>query len=268
MRQVTTVYARLNVTVFECMNESSIEIDLCLLLLGISLKAQELYLVVYCTRYLDVFTTWYSLYNTVMKLFFIIATALIVCILRAGEAWHTSYSPAHDSFHHWKLLALPNVLIASVVHLFGSANFEVMELFWTYSICLEAVAMWPQLVMFKDDKILKENQGESKNEILCPIFLFGIYRAIYILNWIYRANTERGYRHHPLTYICAVIQVLLYSKFFKKFCEASACPDQIQGEEEDDLQTPLVTLEDGNDAGMGDLEHSESTSKDAGSLTV
>lgn len=35
-------------------------------------------------------------------------------------------------------------------------------------------------VMFKDDKILKEDQGKSKNEILWPIFLFGIYIGVSI----------------------------------------------------------------------------------------
>ncbi|CAJ1949951.1 unnamed protein product [Cylindrotheca closterium] len=230
----------------------------------ISLKAQELYLVVYLARYLDVFTTWYSLYNTAMKIFYIFATALIVCTLRSGESWHTSYSPSHDSFRHWKFLAIPVFFLASVVHLYGSqlAGFSFMEMLWTYSICLEAVAMWPQLVMFKDDTILKENQGDLKAEILWPIFLFGIYRAFYILSWIYRANTDtRGYRHHPLTYICAVIQVLLYSSFFKKFCrDALAKRNRREPTgEESDLKTPLVTNGERNDNEMVDLELSESS---------
>ena len=45
---------------------------------GISLKTQELFLVVFLTRYLDLFTTYYSLYNSVMKVAYIATTAYIV----------------------------------------------------------------------------------------------------------------------------------------------------------------------------------------------
>ena len=52
--------------------------------MGISMKTQELYLLVFVSRYLDLFTTFYSLYNTVMKLLYISSTAYIlylVCII-------------------------------------------------------------------------------------------------------------------------------------------------------------------------------------------
>ena len=38
---------------------------------GLSLKTQELYLLVFVTRYLDLFTTLHSVYNTVMKIIYI-----------------------------------------------------------------------------------------------------------------------------------------------------------------------------------------------------
>lgn len=38
---------------------------------GISLKTQELYLVVFIARYLDLFTNFHSLYNSVMKVFYL-----------------------------------------------------------------------------------------------------------------------------------------------------------------------------------------------------
>merc|ERR1719301_40802 len=45
---------------------------------GVSLKTQELYLVVFLTRYLDLFTSFYSLYNSVMKLVFILSSVGVV----------------------------------------------------------------------------------------------------------------------------------------------------------------------------------------------
>ena len=50
---------------------------------GISLKTQELYLLVFLTRYLDLLTSWHSWYNTSMKVVYIGITALIVYGMRA-----------------------------------------------------------------------------------------------------------------------------------------------------------------------------------------
>jgi ER lumen protein retaining receptor len=50
---------------------------------GISFRTQILYLVVFATRYLDLFVSpHYSLYNTVMKLFFLGSSGWIVYLMR------------------------------------------------------------------------------------------------------------------------------------------------------------------------------------------
>jgi hypothetical protein len=55
---------------------------------GISLKTQELYLLVFITRYLDLFKVWHSWYNTVMKIIYIALSALLVYALRFRvRAW-------------------------------------------------------------------------------------------------------------------------------------------------------------------------------------
>ena len=48
---------------------------------GISGKSQALFLVVFVTRYLDLLTNFVSLYNTVMKLFFIGSAAGTVYLM-------------------------------------------------------------------------------------------------------------------------------------------------------------------------------------------
>jgi hypothetical protein len=50
--------------------------------LGLSCKTQELYLIVFCVRYLDLFMYFISLYNTFMKLFFISSTAFIIYLMK------------------------------------------------------------------------------------------------------------------------------------------------------------------------------------------
>ena len=48
---------------------------------GLSLKTQILYVVVYFTRYLDLFTKFYSLYNTSLKLVFIASSIYTVYVM-------------------------------------------------------------------------------------------------------------------------------------------------------------------------------------------
>lgn len=75
------------------------------LLPGISLKTQELYVVVFVTRYLDLFTNLVSLYNTVMKLVFIGSSILIVWWMRAHPLVRRSYDKELDTFRHYFLVA-------------------------------------------------------------------------------------------------------------------------------------------------------------------
>lgn len=57
--------------------------------LGLSCKTQEIYLIVFCMRYIDLFMYYISLYNTLMKIFFISATAFIVYMMRFKKPYCT-----------------------------------------------------------------------------------------------------------------------------------------------------------------------------------
>ncbi|CAM9894387.1 unnamed protein product, partial [Hapterophycus canaliculatus] len=46
------------------------------------------------------------------------------------------------------------------------------------------------------------------------VFLLGAYRSLYLLNWVWRAYNETGYRHHVLLYFAGLVQTLLYADFF------------------------------------------------------
>jgi ER lumen protein retaining receptor len=92
---------------------------------GISMKTQELYLIVFLTRYLDLFTMFYSLYNTMMKIMFITATSYILYMVRATEPFKTNYDQAQDSFLHWKFAVAPCAVLAVVTSIYD--GFDVME---------------------------------------------------------------------------------------------------------------------------------------------
>jgi ER lumen protein retaining receptor len=83
--------------------------------LGISLKTQELYALVFLTRYLDLFTDFISVYNTVMKLVFIASSLAIVWCMRNHPLVRRSYDKQLDTFRHYFLL-LASFLLALLLH--------------------------------------------------------------------------------------------------------------------------------------------------------
>ncbi|XP_019435482.1 PREDICTED: ER lumen protein-retaining receptor A-like, partial [Lupinus angustifolius] len=145
---------------------------------GISLKTQELYALVFLARYLDLFTDFISVYNTVMKVVFIVSSLAIVWCMRFHTVVKRSYDKELDTFRHYFL-----VLATFVIALVLNEKFTLQEILWAFSIYLEAVAILPQLVML-------QRSGNVDNLTGQYVFFLGAYRAFYILNWIYRYLTE------------------------------------------------------------------------------
>lgn len=82
---------------------------------GISLKTQELYALVFVTRYLDIFTSFISFYNTVMKLIFLGSSFSIVWYIRRHRLVRKSYDKDQDTFRHY-FLVLPCLILALLIH--------------------------------------------------------------------------------------------------------------------------------------------------------
>lgn len=80
---------------------------------GISLKSQALYLLVFVTRYLDLFTNFISLYNSIMKVLFILSSGYIVYLIRIK--YQSSYDREHDTFRI-EFLILPSAVLAFLVN--------------------------------------------------------------------------------------------------------------------------------------------------------
>lgn len=172
---------------------------------GISLRTHELFLIVFCTRYLDLFTTFYSLYNSCMKMLYISTTAYVVYQIRYTEPICSTYDKAQDTFLHMKFAVAPCAVLALITNLIS--GFDVIEMIWIFSIYLEAVAILPQLIVI-------QRYREIENLTSHYVFFMGAYRFLYILNWIYRAYTEPYYQHHYVVYACGVLQTALYIDFF------------------------------------------------------
>lgn len=187
---------------------------------GISVKTHVLYLIVFVTRYLDLFTTFYSLYNSFTKLFYISSTAFILGSIRYYEPLRSTCDTARDNKPAlWKLV-FPCFMFATVISFFGYHDsrkwiqgfsfYDVLEWLWTFSICLEPVAILPQLFL-----VFRYRNMETIQWIYQYILFKGIYMLFYIFNWIYRAHNDPHYRHPYLVYICGILQTLIYADFLR-----------------------------------------------------
>ncbi|KAG9448188.1 hypothetical protein H6P81_014316 [Aristolochia fimbriata] len=168
---------------------------------GISLKTQELYVLVFLTRYLDLFASFISTYNTVMKLVFIGSSVAIVWCMRYHPIIRRSYDKDQDNFPHY-FLVLGSFILALLVN----EMFTFLEVLWAFSVYLEAVTILPQL-------LLLQKSGNVDNLTVHYVFFLGAYRGFYVLNWIYRFFAER---HHfrGITWFAGVVQTALYGDFF------------------------------------------------------
>lgn len=165
---------------------------------GLSLKTQLLYVVVFVLRYLDLLTTYVSLYNTVMKIVFISTSSYTVYLMT--KKYHKTIREDVDTFPV-KFLLLP----VGVATLLITHAYTFRELTWAFSIWLESVAIIPQLYML-------QRTGSAENITTHYIFALGIYRALYIPNWIYRYLVEGSFDY--VAVLAGILQTAVYSDFF------------------------------------------------------
>jgi ER lumen protein retaining receptor len=77
---------------------------------------------------------------------------------------------------------------------------------WAFSIWLESVAILPQLFML-------QRTGEAETITTHYLFALGLYRALYIPNWIWRYFAENGW-FDVIAVVAGLVQTVLYSDFF------------------------------------------------------
>ena len=132
------------------------------------------------------------------KVFFIVSAAATVYLMYMK--FRATYDGNHDSFRVEFLLG-PVAILALVLN----QSFTPMEVLWTFSIYLESVAILPQLFMVS-------KTGEAETITSHYLFALGSYRALYILNWIYRYHFEGTY--DVIAIVAGIVQTVLYCDFF------------------------------------------------------
>lgn len=147
----------------------------------------------------DLFTTK-SWYNVVFKILFISSQGYIIYLML------NAYKPTND----------PNVDTFRVQYLLGGSfvlaivwpyEYTIKEMMWAFSIWLESVAILPQLFML-------QRTGEAETITTHYLFALGLYRALYIPNWIWRFAVETNYHVDYIAIIAGLIQTVMYADFF------------------------------------------------------
>ena len=157
--------------------------------IGISCKTQEIYLIVFLTRYLDLLIYIVSVYNTIMKITFILVTILIIYLIRFNKKISATYNKEKED------------VMSFLIH----SEFDYWEMIWSFSLWLESVAIFPQI------NILNKKNGVEKFTGYYILSL-GSYRFFYLLSWIYSYYYENYFS--LVSVLSGILQSLLYVDFF------------------------------------------------------
>ena len=168
---------------------------------GVSAKTFEIYLLVFCTRYLDLFMYFISFYNTFMKLLFIGASIFILYLMHFKDPFKSTYDRKNeDTFPHVYLIPF-----AIIMTLLINKSYSLWGLVWSFSLWLESVAVFPQI------SIIAKTNGVF-TYTAHYLAALGSYRFFYVLLWIYR-YIKYG-RILWVSIFSGILKVLLYADFF------------------------------------------------------
>lgn len=147
----------------------------------------------------DLFWTFTdSAWNTIFKIIFLGSSAYTLYVML--NDYKPTLDPNLDTFRISYLTGASAVLAIVFPY-----KWTVSEMLWAFSIWLESVAILPQLFML-------QRTGEAETITTHYLFALGIYRTLYIPNWIYRYFAEGHF--DPIPVMAGIVQTVLYSDFF------------------------------------------------------
>lgn len=172
---------------------------------GVSLLTQLLYVLVFCTRYLDLF--WvppnHSWWNFLAKNFYIWSSVYIIYIMLRV------FARTREREKAWKLAAYAlggTVVATPIVGLIfeGAYIWRFTEFLWVFSIILESVCVLPQLLLLRQTTVPTVIDSGY-------LITLGSYRLLYIFNWIWKAIKSQ--QPEPVAVVFGVLQTALYVDF-------------------------------------------------------
>ena len=174
---------------------------------GISRNTQDLFLLTFILRYVDLAWDWYSIYNTFLKVLYIGWSGIVCVQLRR----RVSHAADYESIGRLKLVLFAAIMgCISQQYSRNRVTMPVFETSWEISLWLESVAILPQLTML-------QKHGFVENLTSHYIASLGVYRLLYIVNWLYRWRVEK-HRTEYVVWTTGVVQTIMYIDFFYIYC--------------------------------------------------
>lgn len=170
---------------------------------GVSLITQILYAVVFCTRYIDIFYETIR-WNFFFKIFYISSSLYIIAIMQ----W--VFPRTREREISWKIgagILGGSLLLSPFVMLIFEKWWSFSQWLWDFSEILEAVCVLPQLVLLRQTSV---------PTVINSFYLvtLGLYRLLYVLNWIWRGLDPTSRSPNAVSVIFGVIQTALFVDFF------------------------------------------------------
>lgn len=162
---------------------------------GLSARTQVGYLLVFLSRYFDLFFAPFISYYVIIGKIVFLFTSLLTIVLMLWP-YRNTYDRKNDVFYI-------EILIFACLGLAMVVNHELsfLEIAWTFSVYLEAVVIIPQLYMIS-------RTGQAESITYFYIIPLGLYKFLYIANWIF------FYFYDYIWIAAACVQTLLYFVFF------------------------------------------------------
>ncbi|KAH6991241.1 ER lumen protein retaining receptor-domain-containing protein [Ilyonectria robusta] len=168
---------------------------------GVSLITQILYALVFCTRYLDIFSEK-SAWNFIFKIFYILSSFYILGVMQ----WVVPRSREREI--SWKIGAFilggSFAISPFVMMIFESTGWGFRVWMWDFSQILESICVLPQLLLLRQTTV---------PTVIDSFYLLtlGSYRAFYCINWFLREFDVR--KPNTVSVIFGIIQTALYIDF-------------------------------------------------------
>ena len=176
---------------------------------GLSFKTQLFYLLIFITRYLDLFVSSssspHSTYLIVFKLFYIASAFGIVVTMRLWKATIETNKDTCSIF----FVVVP-CLIFSFLSTRSTHASSFIDYCWTFSELMEGLAMLPQYIFTYRQE---EENKRSDRKIFIYIVLIGSYRVLYAVNWIYKKVMLGSAYHDFVSWIGGIIEIALFADF-------------------------------------------------------
>lgn len=171
---------------------------------GFSKKTQVFLLMVYVTRYLDIFTHTQVRYLLFFKVAFNVITG---AMLATFSAFQNTYDANSDSCNMVAIL-VPVAMAAGVV----ASGTGFVNQMWTFSEFLEPFALVPQYIMcYRAQSV--------RLQALYYVLMVGGYRLFYVLNWIYKRYQLTSYYHDYTSWAGGGLECVLFIDFLVRISQ-------------------------------------------------